>query len=236
LYLLTEGTSQPINDFHERGAMSDKGVDKIISHIQASVDREVAEVLQKAREEADSIKKDAEQRAEAEAQKVLSQGKRAAALEGQKIIAETKLEFRRKKMDAQEEAIAASFQDATKFLGALAEKEQQDSFVYKDIMFNLIGAACEIVTGGKVELVLSKRDRERFDKRMMGELHTFVQKSTGRDISLSLAEETIPCIGGVMVRDLEKQIEVDNTFEAKLSRLKERIRVDVAKRLFGDEL
>jgi V/A-type H+-transporting ATPase subunit E len=222
--------------FYERRTMSDKGVDKIISHIQASVDREVSQVLQEAREEAESIKKDAAQKAQAEAQKVLSQGKRVAALEGQKIIAETKLEFRRKKMDAQEEAIAASFEDATAFLAELAEKEKRDSFVYKDIIFSLIAAGCEIVAGGKVELILNKRDRQRLDKKMMGELDSFVKEKTGRDISLTLAQETIPCIGGVMVRDLEKQIEVDNTFEAKLNRLKEGIRVDVAKLLFGDEL
>lgn len=215
--------------------MSDKGVDKIISHIQSTVDREISEVLQKAREEAESIKKDAVQKAEAEAQKILSQGKRAASLEGQKIVAETKLEFRRKKMDAQEEAITASFDDATKFLRELAEKEKQDSFVYKDIMFNLIASACEIVAGGKVELLLNKRDRERFNKKLMDELNSFVKKKTGRDFSLTLAKETIPCIGGVIARDLEKQIEVDHTFEAKLSRLKEGIRVDVAKLLFGDE-
>jgi len=221
---------------YERGTMSDKGVDKIISHIQASVDREISEVLQQARQEAEAIKKDAEQRAEAETEKILSQGKRSASLEGQKIIAETKLGFRRKKMDAQEEAIAASFEDAAKFLGELAEKQKQDSFVYKDIMFNLIGAACEILAGTKVELTLNKRDRQRFDKKMMGELDSFVKKKTGRDISLSLAKETIPCTGGVIVRDMENQIEVDNTFEAKLNRLKEGIRVDVAKLLFGEEL
>ncbi|MFW6146965.1 MAG: V-type ATP synthase subunit E family protein [Thermodesulfobacteriota bacterium] len=216
--------------------MSDKGVDKIISHIQASVDKEISEVLHQARQEAEAIKKDAEQKADAEAERLLSQGKRIASLEGQKIIAETKLEFRRKKMDAQEEAIAASFEDAAKFLEELAEKQKQDSFVYKDIMFNLIGAACEILAGGKVELVLNSRDRKRFDKKMMGALESFVKEITGRDISLNLAEETMPCIGGVIVRDMENQIEVDNTFEAKLNRLKEGIRVDVAKLLFGEEL
>jgi V/A-type H+-transporting ATPase subunit E len=216
--------------------MSDKGVDKIISHIDANADREISEVLQKAKEEAGSIKKAAQQKAEAEAQKILSQGKRTAILEGQRIIAETKLKVRREKMDAQEEAIAASFEDATKFLGELAEKGEQDKLVYKDIMFSLVAAACEIVAGDKVELAFNKRDRSKFDEKMMGKLHGFVRKRTGRDISLSPAKAAIPCLGGVIVRDLEKQVEVDNTLEAKLNRLKESIRVDVAKLLFGDKL
>jgi V/A-type H+/Na+-transporting ATPase subunit E len=216
--------------------MSDKGVDKIISHIKEYVDREVSEVLQKAREEAESIKKAAQQKVEEEGQRILSYGERVAALEGQRIIAEKKLEVRRKKMDAQEEAIAASFDSATKFLEELAEKGEQDSIVYKDILFDLVASACEIVAGKKVEIALNKRDRGRFEEKTMGELSRFVKKKTGKDISLSLAHTTIPCLGGVIIRDLEKQLEVDNTLESKMDRLRESIRVDVAKLLFGDEL
>ena len=216
--------------------MSDKGVDKIISHIDTNADREVSEMLEKAQEEAEGIKKAAQQQVEAEAQRILSQGKRIAILEGQRIIAETKLKVRRNKMDAQEEAIAASFEDATEVLEELAEKGEQDKLVYKDIMFNLVAAACEIVAGEEVELAFNKRDSSRFDQKMMGELHGVVKKRTGRDVSLSPAKAAIPCLGGVIVRDLEKQVEVDNTLEAKLNRLKESIRVDVAKLLFGDKL
>jgi len=222
--------------FETRGDMSDKGVDKIISHIKANVDREVSGVLQEAHAKAESIKTASQQKAETEAQKILSQGERAAALEGQRIIAEKKLEVRRRKMDAQEEAIVASFEAATKFLEELAEKGRQDNLVYKDILFGLVASACEIVAGEKVELALNKRDSGRFDEKLMGELSGFVKKKTGKDISLSLANTAIPCLGGVIVRDLERQLEVDNTLEAKLDRLRESIRVDVAKLLFGDEL
>jgi V/A-type H+/Na+-transporting ATPase subunit E len=230
------GLADSARSFETRGDMSDKGIDKIISHIKANVDREISGMLQEAHAEAESIKKAARQKAEAEAQKILSQGERAAALEGQRIIAEKRLEVRRRKMDAQEEAIAASFEAATMFLEELVEKGEQDHLVYKDILFNLVASACEIVAGEKVELALNKRDSGRFDEKMMGELSGFVKKKTGRDISLCLANTTIQCLGGVIVRDLEKQLEVDNTLEAKLDRLRESIRVDVAKMLFGDEL
>jgi V/A-type H+-transporting ATPase subunit E len=216
--------------------MSDKGLDKIISHIKAHVDRGVSEVLQKAHEEAESIKKTAQQKAEEEAQRILSYGKRVAALEGQRIIAEKKLEVRRRKMDAQEEAITASFEAATKFLEELAGKGEQDNLVYKDILFDLVASACEIVAGNKVELAVNKRDSGRIGEKTMGELSRFVKEKTGKDVSLSLANTTVPCLGGVIVRDLEKQLEVDNTLESKLDRLRESIRVDVAKLLFGDEL
>ena len=181
--------------------MSDKGIDKIISHIQTEIEKEVAETLSKAREEADRIKKVSLEKSEQEVETILKSGKRAATLEGQRIIAEKKLEVRRNKMDAQEEAIAASFEDATKLLGELADKGRQDQLVYRDIMFNLVATACEIVAGGKIELALNKRDRSRFDQKTMGELSSFVRKKSGRDISLSLANKAIPCLGGVIVRE-----------------------------------
>ncbi len=216
--------------------MSDEGVDKIISHIEAEAEKEISEILLKAQAEADKIRKAAQEKAEREAERILSNGKRVASLEGQRIIAETRIDVRRKKMDAQEEAIAASFEEAKKVLEELAEKGKRDSFVYKDIMFDLIASASEVVAGNKLELVFNQRDSKTFNKEMLREASELVKKRSGRDISLALTDETIQHLGGVVVRDMEKQVEVDNTLETRLNRLKESIRVDVAKILFGDRL
>ena len=216
--------------------MSDKGVDKIISHIETEAEKEISETLLKAQEEADTIAKAAQEKAKRETEKVLSNGKRTASLEGQKIIAEARINVRRKRMDSQEEAIVASFDAAKKALEELAEKGKRDNLTYKDIMFNLIVSAAEIVAGNKLELVFNQRDSKTFNKEMLREARESVKKRTGREISLSLTDDTIQCLGGVVVRDLEKQVEVHNTLETKLNQLKENLRVDVAKILFGDKI
>jgi len=216
--------------------MSDKGVDKIISHIESEAEKEISETLLKARAEADTITKAAQEKAKRETERALSNGKRLASLEGQKIIAEARINVRRTKMDSQEEAIVASFEAAQKALEELAEKGKRDNLNYKDIMFNLIISASEVVAGNKLELVFNQRDRKIFNKEMLKEASESVKKRTGREISLSLTGDTIQCLGGVVVRDLEKQVEVDNTLETKLNQLKENLRVDVAKILFGDKI
>ena len=213
--------------------MSDKGVDKIISHIEAEAEKEISEKLLQARAEADTIRKAAQEKAKRETERVLSNGKRVASLEGQKIIAEARINVRRKRMDSQEEAIVASFKEAKKVLEELAEKGKRDNLTYKDIVFNLIVSASEIVVGNKLELVFNHRDSKAFNKETLREARESVKKRTGREISLSLSGDTIQCLGGVVVRDLEKQVEVDNTLETKLNQLKENLRVDVAKILFG---
>jgi len=216
--------------------MPDKGIDKIISHIDAEAEKEISEILLKAQAEVDSITKAAQEKAKRETEKVLSNGKRVASLEGQKIIAEARIDARRKRMDSQEKAIFASFEAAKKALEELAEKGKRDNFIYKDIMFNLIAAASAIVAGNKVELVFNQRDSKTFNKEMLREASELVKKKTGREISLVLTDDTIQCLGGVVVRDLENQVEVDNTLETKLNRLKENLRVDVAKILCGDRI
>jgi len=216
--------------------MPDKGVDKIIAHIEAEAEKEISETLLKARAEADTITKAAQEKAERATQRVLSNGRRVASLEGQKIIAEARINVRRKRMDSQEELIVASFEAAKKALEELAEKGKLDNLKYKDLLFNLIVSASEIVAGNKLELVFNQRDSKTFKKEMLREASESVKKRTGREISLSLTGETIQCLGGVVVRDLEKQVEVDNTLETKLNQLKENLRVDVAKILFGDRI
>jgi V/A-type H+-transporting ATPase subunit E len=216
--------------------MSDEGVDKIISYIEAEAGKEISDILLEAQAEADKIEKSAQEKADRERERILSNSERGASLEGQRIIAETRIDVRRKRMDAQEEAIAASFEEVKKALEELAEKGKRDNFVYKDIMFNLIASASEVVAGNKLELVLNQRDSTTFTKGTLREASELAKKRTGRTISLTLSDETIQCLGGVVVRDIEKQVEVDNTLETKLNRLKERIRVDVAKTLFGDRI
>ncbi len=216
--------------------MPEPGVEKIVSHIQAEAEKEISEILLTAQTEAAKIKQAAQEKADQEVERILSNGKRLASLEEQRMLAETKINVRRKRMDAREEAIDNSFSEAKKVLEALAAKGKQDHFGYKDILFNLIASASEVVAGDRLELVLNHRDRKTFDTKTLEEVGELVKQRTGRNISLVLADEPMQFLGGVVVRDLEKSVEIDNTLETKLNRLKEGIRVDVAKILFGDRL
>jgi V/A-type H+-transporting ATPase subunit E len=216
--------------------MSDEGIEKIVSHIQAESAKEISQILGEAQTEADKIKKDAQEKVEREADKILSDGKRAASLEEQRMLAETRIQVRRKRMDAQEEAINSSFAEARKVLEELTEKGKRDNLIYKDILLNLIITASEAVSGKKLELVLNQRDRKSLKKATLAEITREFNKKTGTDMSLDLADEPAEFLGGVVVRDLENSVEVDHTLETKLSRLRESMRVEVAKILFGDRL
>jgi len=216
--------------------MSEEGVGNIISHIEAEADKKINEIIMEAQTEIDKIKNAAEEKAGIEAGKILAEGKRAAYLERQRMIAEAKIDVRRKRMDVQEQAIVDSFEEAKKVLVELAEKGERDNYKYKDILIGLIVSAAEVVAGSKLELVLNERDSSRLTMEELKELAELIKKNSGKDVSLVLAKKPNQFLGGVVVRDMENQVEVDNTLENKLNRLKEDIRVDIAKILFGDRL
>jgi V/A-type H+/Na+-transporting ATPase subunit E len=216
--------------------MSDKGVENIIAHIETKAENEISELLSKARKEAENIKNLANQEAEVESEKVLSHAKRSASLEGQRILAETKIQVRRKMMDSQEKAISKSFNEAKDVLRKLAENGKEDRFVYKDILFDLIASGSEILDGDNLELALNKEDSKTCTHAMLEEARSLVKERTGRNVHLSLSKEPMTFIGGVVVRDTEKAVEVDNSLETRLNRLRESIRVDVAKILFGENI
>ncbi len=216
--------------------MSDKGVENIIAHIETKAENEISELLSKAREEAENIRNLANQEAEVESEKALSNAKRSASLEGQRILAEIKIQVRRKMMDSQEKAISKSFDEAKDVLRKLAENGKQDKFVYKDILFDLIASGSEILDGDNLELALNKDDSKTFTNAMLEEARNLVKERAGRDVHLSLSKEPTTFLGGVVVRDTEKAVEVDNSLETRLNRLRESIRVDVAKILFGENI
>jgi vacuolar-type H+-ATPase subunit E/Vma4 len=216
--------------------MSDDGVKKIISHIEAKAGSEASQILSEARAEAGRIISAAQKKAEREAEKIISNGEREASLEAQRILAETRISVRRRMMDAQEAGIGASLEASRRVLEELAEKGKWQTFDYQETLFSLVASASDIVPGKKLGLVFNERDRKTVTQKMLRELEEFVRDKTGRTVSLTVLDETLPGIGGVVVRDLEHAIEVDHALETKLDRLKERIRVDVARILFGDKL
>jgi V/A-type H+/Na+-transporting ATPase subunit E len=62
-----------------------------------------------------------------------------------------------------------------------------------------------------------------------------VRRKSGREIRVVVADEPTPRAGGVIVETTDGRERVDNTFPARLARMKEGVRFDVAKILFPEE-
>ena len=181
-------------------------------------------IIVKAREEAKKVLGKAEQEAKREAEEIISKKKTDAEAQARRILSEAKLEARLKILNAKEQLISEAFDKALEKL-----KEFSQSAQYKTALENLIKDAAIIIRGGDLEVLLPENTNVNID---LSKIAKEVEEQTGVKTSLNISKERIRSIGGVIVRSKDRLLTVDNTFEARLERLREQLRVNVANLLF----
>ena len=181
-------------------------------------------IIVKAREEAKKVLGKAEQEAKREAEEIISKKKTDAEAQARRILSEAKLEARLKILNAKEQLISEAFDKALEKL-----KEFSQSAQYKTALENLIKDAAIIIRGGDLEVLLPENTNVNID---LSKIAKKIEEQTGIKTSLNISKERIRSIGGVIVRSKDRLLTVDNTFEARLERLREQLRVNVANLLF----
>ncbi len=194
----------------------DAEIKKIISKIKEDAEREAEKIKEEARKKGEEILKKAEAEAKSKSDEILNQGKKEAELEKQRILANAKLQAKKIKLDVKEKIIEKSFSLAEEKLKEVVSSEE-----YEKILKDLIREA--ISTIGREDLeVLCRKEDEKVVKKIIKDLS-----------GVELAKDNISTIGGVIVRSKDRQVQVDNTFEARLTRMRDNLRIEVAKILFG---
>lgn len=194
----------------------DAEIKKIISKIKEDAEREAEKIKEEARKKEEEILKKAEAEAKSKSDEILNQGKKEAELEKQRILANAKLQAKKIKLDVKEKIIEKSFSLAEEKLKEVVSSEE-----YEKILKDLIREA--ISTLGREDLeVLCRKEDEKVVKKIIKDLS-----------GVELAKDNISTIGGVIVRSKDRQVQVDNTFEARLTRMRDDLRIEVAKILFG---
>jgi len=194
----------------------DAEIKKIISKIKEDAEREAEKIREEARKKEEEILQKAEAEAKSKSDEILNQGKKEAELEKQRILANAKLQAKKIKLDVKEKIIEKSFSLAEEKLKEVVSSEE-----YEKILKDLIREA--ISTIGREDLeVLCRKEDEKVVKKIIKDLS-----------GVELAKDNISTIGGVIVRSKDRQVQVDNTFEARLTRMRDNLRIEVAKILFG---
>lgn len=110
-------------------------------------------------------------------------------------------------------------------LVTLADDESR----YLERIKQLLSAAAQQLPDGALIVKVNARDRDRLAARwesLIGET------MPGRDVSLS--EDTVDCMGGVLVRDEDNRVRLDNTFEGRLDRYGRAAALRIDETLFGE--
>ncbi|MCD6334979.1 MAG: hypothetical protein DRP97_03430 [Candidatus Latescibacterota bacterium] len=168
--------------------------------------------LEKARDQAERIKK-----ARTE------QTKARLALEKKQTHSRIRLEARKKRMTWIEERIEAIFREALLRLAALPRDE-----AYQKILKRSVLEGIALLNKERVRVVLNEKDRPLFDRKFRNAL----SGDSRHPVALILSEEIHHASGGAIVRSEDGRVAFDNTFEARLARMKDGLRGEVAEAIF----
>lgn len=199
-------------------------IEKIEEIIINEAKAKAEEIITKAKEKAQKILDEAKREAEKEVNEIISRRKVDAEARARRIISEARLEARLKLLNAKEEVISNAFDTALERLKEFCQTPE-----YKEVLENLIKDAAITIGGGNLEVLLSENTNIEPD---LSKIAKEVEKQTGTATSIVISKDKVKSIGGAIVRSLDQSFTVDNTFEARLERVREQLRVSVANVLF----
>lgn len=203
---------------------AEEGAKLIIDDIVKEAKKKAAEVIQTAEREAatmrDAARLGAKEEEEHKLKEALTRGKQVY----EEVMAEGRMKAKKEMLQKKEGLIGDVFKEAEERLRAHVASKR-----YKEDIARIALSACRKLGSGDVVVRANRRDLkllESFKEQMAREL-----SGGEKTVNISFGEP-IQAIGGVRVGTPDGKVEIDDTFEGRMRREFEVIRVKVAKVLF----
>lgn len=189
-----------------------------LQKVAGEFEGEVLAELQEGREQSLALIQTSKKEAAEAVSKILEAGTKQAEALKRQIIGAAELEARNSQLKALEEAVEEVFSNAVSQISKLEGNR------YEAALRHLLTEAMEVIGPNALVSTNSKDAKEVFDiaKGIKGE--------RGR---LTPGDKRLDTIGGVVLTTPDKTIRFDNTFEARLERLRPTLRKEVAAVLNG---
>lgn len=203
------------------------GIEKITGQIDADVQKEIDAALDQARAQAQEIEARYESQAQTQAEAIRRKGEQDAALRQERLVDVAKLEARKTILAARQDMVGQAFDLALKKLLELPDQE------YIALLAKLAVAASRT---GHEQVIFSQKDRSRYGKQAVTMANDMLAKKAGprADESagrLTLAEESRPMAGGLILRD--GRVETNCSFEVLIHLQRDALSAEVARALFA---
>ncbi|MHA1594464.1 MAG: V-type ATP synthase subunit E [Candidatus Baldrarchaeia archaeon] len=199
-------------------------IKKIRDRIIAQAKKKADEIINEAEREAKRIIEEAISEAKHKAEVILRRGVEESQAYKRRKIAEATLKWRIEYIKSREKFIEEVFRKANEELQNLVRTDK-----YRKVIKNLILDALNVLGSGEYEVIIAGDTAVSID---LNEIARLSKEKLGIDVKLSMASERVRSMGGVIVRTKDLSFVVDNTFEARLKRMYEPLRVQVARMLF----
>ena len=203
------------------------GIEKITGQIDADVQKEIDAALDQARAQAKEIGDRYASQAEAQAEAIRRKGEQDAALRRERLVDVARLEARKTLLAAKQDLVGQAFDLALKKLLELPDQE------YIALLAKLAVAASRT---GREQVIFSQKDRSRYGKQAVTMANDMLAKKAGPRAAenagmLTLAEESRPMAGGLILRD--GRVETNCSFEVLIHLQRDTLSAEVARALFA---
>jgi V/A-type H+-transporting ATPase subunit E len=196
-----------------------KAAANTLEKVSEEFEIELLAELQEGREQALSIVESRRREARLAAAKILGTSFKQAESLKRQIAGAAELEVRNGHLKTMEKAVVEVFDAAVK------ELQEGPGSRYEKSLAHLVREGMEAI-GPKGRVYCNSRDRRA--------VSAAINKLGGGQPELVLEEESIDTIGGVVMSTMDGSVRFDNTFEARLERMKPTLRMEVSEALNGD--
>lgn len=203
---------------------AEKGARLLAEDILKEAEQKAALIIQEVNHQANAIIDSAKINAEEEEKLKLKEAEGKGHQMYAEILAQAKVEARKELLREKEQIIQKVFKEAE-------EKLRKHTLApgYKEDLIRITVEACREL--GTSEIVIRANERDLETLRSLKNTVARELMADNKNISISLGEP-IGATGGVKVAAADGKIEIDETFEGKIQRLADALRVRVAKLLF----
>ena len=192
------------------------------------------EILADARRRAERLSQHAKRDSEAFVQeaRTFAEQERERLMQAVRQRAEREQTMQEARLDQEVQRLRrGAFQDVLNSVRAEAEKELAAMAAGQDgrqLLVRLAVSAIGAMRGERFALTLRREDRQRWGAALAEEVRSAVQRQLGSQVSVTIADGEVTASGGLIVRGEGTRELVDQTFEARMARLWDDIRGQVA--------
>ena len=206
---------------------SSDSTEAIRRRIISEAEKRAQGIRAEAKDKAAQILTGAEERAKETKEAELERMKKHVDEAQRQDIAEKKVDYHRRAQTFKSELIDDMFNKVRENLQKYTEKS-----AYRQTLIDLIMEAGAALGGGELIVKVNEADKSKVSKGILAKTSKEIGERTNTETKIALDKNTINTIGGAVVSAANQKATVDNTFEARLERIKEEAKAELETILF----
>lgn len=201
----------------------DLAFSRIKDEIETKAKATAEVIINKANEDAKEILKTAKDEAIKVKNDILAKSEREAYNIKVQDISRKKLSLKMDFLETREQIFEEIFVESRSKIQNFTATED-----YKKYLISLLEISGNSIGGGHLDLHLRKEDQSIFSKTVLTDIESKVSQFTGEQTEISIAKNELKSLGGLKLVRNDSKLFIDNSFEKRLERANDDIRIELS--------